>query len=359
MEQTQDVIFEDNKAVLRKRFWKKMAITAKGWLFVLPVILLMAVFTFYPIFQSIVWAFQQKVDILEKVGGNPEYFDGIGWYNFQYVVNYARFRYCLVNTLLFAFISVPISTLLALFISVGLNAIKPLREVFQTLFFLPYLTNSIAVGAVFAAMFSVIGLNADGTATSYGLINTIFGSKIDWMNTTTILPGKKGYSFLGWTQLSAKEGFTAWLYAVIDPRIWPARWVVLIYEIWAGLPFKILILFGALQNVNKQYYDAAKIDGASKNTTLWKITVPLISPMLSYLIVTGFIGGFKAYTALVGLFGKDKVSGSYINTIVGYIYDQVYANGSGYASAAALILFVIILLFTLLNLHVSKKRVHY
>jgi multiple sugar transport system permease protein len=362
MEQTENVIYEVDKAVLRKRFWKKAAVTGKGWLFVLPVILLMAVFTFYPIFKSVVWAFQENLDIIAQVGGEKGY-TGIGWGNFQYVVNYHLFRYNLINTLLFAFISVPVSTLLALFISVGLNAIKPLREVFQTLFFLPYLTNSIAVGAVFAAMFSVINISGNGeSASSWGLINTLFGKKIDWTNITTILPGdRKGFTFLGWSHLSARKGFSAWLYALIDPNIWPARWVVLIYEIWAGLPFKILILFGALQNVNKQYYDAAKIDGASKHTTLWKITVPLISPMLSYLIVTGFIGGFKAYTALVGLFGAEQIQGSFINTMVGYIYANVKGSSQniGAASAASLILFAIILIFTLINLRLSKKRVHY
>lgn len=336
MEQT-DVIYEDDKEVLRKRFWKQMAVTGKGWLFILPVVILMAVFTFYPLIRSFITAFQENYAPLAKT------FTGWGFGNFTRVFIYGKFSYCLINTLLFAFISVPISTLLALFISVGLNAIKPLREVYQTLFFLPYLTNSIAIGAVFAAMFSVIGLSGDGSAQSWGLINTIFNSHIDWMTTKTV----------------NTSGLNDWAYAIIDPKIWPARIVVLVYEIWAGLPFKILILFGALQNVNKQYYQAAQVDGASKHTTLWKITVPLISPMLSYLIITGFIGGFKSYTALIGIFGSLKVKNSNINTVVGFIYDNIGANSTGLAAAAAIILLIIIMIFTGINFLVSKKRVHY
>ncbi len=336
MEQSQDIIYEDNKEVLHKRFMKELKVTTKGWLFVLPVVILMIIFTFYPLIRSFVTAFQENYEPQSKT------FDGWGIGNFTRVFSYGKFNYCLVNTLLFAFVSVPISTLLALFISVGLNAIKPLREIYQTLFFLPYLTNSIAIGAVFAAMFSVIGLNGDGTATSWGLINTIFNSQINWMKINSHVP----------------DGVNRWLYAIVDREIWYARIVVLVYEIWAGLPFKILILFGALQNVNKQYYQAAKVDGASKHKTLWKVTVPLISPMLSYLIITGFIGGFKSYTALVGIFGSEAVSGSKINTVVGFIYDSI-ADSTGLGAAAAIVLLIIIMIFTFINFMVSKKRVHY
>lgn len=340
MEQTNDI-----KPQKYKRPFRKTLENFKGWLYVLPVIILMAVFTFYPLIQSFIYAFQEGFSYLDVVGGGKGY-DGIGWANFTYVLSYGKFKYCLANTLLFAFISVPISTLLALFISVFLKSITKLRSAYQTIFFLPYLTNSLAVGAVFATMFQVIGTKS--STMTYGLINEMFHTQIDWLNFDVI-------ENIDGTELEK------WRDAFIDPQIWYARWVVIIYEIWAGLPFKILILFGALENVSKQYYDAAKVDGASKHTTLWKVTVPLISPMLSYLIVTGFIGGFKSYTAVVGIFGKDEVKNSYINTLVGFVYDQINSQNPriGLASAAALILFVIILIFTLINLQVSKKRVHY
>lgn len=327
----------------RKRPLRKYLEDFKGWLYVLPVVILMGVFTFYPLIQSFIYAFQQGYSRLAVVGGGKGY-DGIGFENFTKVLSYAKFKYCLANTLLFAFISVPCSTLIALFISVFLKSIKGFRSAYQTIFFLPYLTNSLAVGAVFATMFQVIGTKS--SVMTYGLINTIFHTQKDWLNISVIV------------DRSAPE-WQQWVNAFCDGTIWPARWVVIIYEIWAGLPFKILILFGALENVSKQYYDAAKVDGASKHTTLWKVTVPLISPMLSYLIVTGFIGGFKSYTAVVGIFGKDNVKNSYINTLVGYVYDQTNSDHIGLAAAAALILFVIILIFTVINLRVSKKRVHY
>jgi len=336
MEQ-QETNLEVQAPLTYKKNWKQVLGEFKGWLYVLPVIILMAVFTFYPLIQSFIFAFQQKYNGMAKT------FEGIGFENFERVLSYGNFKYCLANTLLFAFISVPISTFLALIISVFLKSIQPLRSAYQTIFFLPYLTNSIAIGAVFAAMFTVIGTRS--SVQTYGLINSIFHTQIDWLN-VSVIEKDAGQARL-------------WFDAFFDPQLWPARWVVIIYEIWAGLPFKILILFGALENVSKQYYDAAKVDGASKWTTLWKVTVPLISPMLSYLIVTGFIGGFKAYTAVVGIFGKDTVSNSKINTVVGFIYDQIGNNKTGLAAAAALILFVIILFFTAINLYASKKRVHY
>ena len=138
--------------------------------------------------------------------------------------------------------------------------------------------------------------------------------------------------------------------------------VMVIYIIWNALPFKILILLGGLQSVNKQYYDAAKVDGTSRVRTFTRITVPLLSPMIAYVVITGFIGGFKEYSSIIGIFGENRGpvgEPKRLNTMVGFIYDALESDAQGRASAAALILFVIILAVTLLNLYVSKKRVHY
>ena len=310
----------------------------KGWLFVAPALLLMVLFTFYPIVNSLISAFKNNYDGLTGA------YNGWGIENFKYVFMYAtdgaNFVDCLINTLIFAFISVPVSTLLALFISVALASIKPLQKAYQTVFFLPYLTNSLAMGAVFATFFTIVGTSSN--VDTYGIVNNIImafgGSPIDFI-------GDSGVP-------------------------WANRLVIIVYEIWSGLPFKILILFSALQSVNKQYYDAAKVDGASKNTTLWKITVPLISPMLSYLLITGLMGGLKSYSAILGIYG-DKMGPvrNEMNTMVGYIYAciETAANttnpgaggGTGKAAAASLILFGIIMVFTAINLYVSKKKVHY
>ena len=317
-----------------KKLWKALK-KQNGWLFLLPAVALMCVFTFYPIINSLTAAFKENYSML--AGGK---FDGWGFGNFKAVIvggigSGAEFKTCLINTLILAFVSVPLSTVLALLISVGLNSIKALQKAYQTVFFLPYLTNALAMGAVFATFFNIVGSNPKDPATyeTAGLINSLLGlfgvEPINWMNV--------GSSTI-------------------------ANYVVItVYSIWSGLPFKILIIFSALQNVGKQFYDAAKIDGASKPTILGKITVPLISPMLSYLITTGLMGALKSYSSIVGIFGASMgPNNNYeMGTMVGYIYSMIDNNQIGYAAAGSIILFLIIMVFTAINLQVSKKRVHY
>ena len=147
----------------------------------------------------------------------------------------------------------------------------------------------------------------------------------------------------------------------IDGPYWAKMFVLCFYTVWVVLPFKILILTSALASVNQDYYKAAKVDGTSKWRIFRKITLPMISPTLFYLIITGFIGAFKAYSDAVALFGTDLNTAG-MNTIVGYVYDILYGNSGGYpsyASAAAIILFAIVLSITCINLLVSKKHVHY
>ncbi len=259
----------------------------------------------------------------------------LGISNFKQVINYAEFGQCLLNTMLLTVLTVPLSTLLALLIAVCLNAIKPLQRLLQTIFFLPYVTNSIAIGMVFATMFNMVGKTATGDVTgTIGVVNSVIeffgGTRINWMN---------------------------------DGSTYAANIAVMtIYIVWNALPFKILILLGGLQSVNKQYYDAAKVDGTSRSRTFWRITVPLLSPMIAYVVITGFIGGFKEYSSIVGVFG-DKMGpvgdAGRLNTMVGFIYDAIANDVQGKASAAALILFGIILVVTLINLSVSNKKVHY
>lgn len=322
-----------------KRFLK----AEQGWLFVLPAIILLCIFTFYPIVNAFIRAFQQNYNALT---GN---YDGWGFENFVRVLKGdtgtggATFVQCLVNTCIFTFISVPLSTLLALLISVALNSIKAVQKAYQTVLFLPYLTNSLAMGAVFATFFTVVGTR--NHVDTVGIVNTVIeffgGNRIDWM---------KGFNKDG-------ESLVWHLGSVSIP--WTKYVVVIVYEIWSGLPFKILILFSALQSVNKQYYDAAKIDGASKTKTLWKITTPLIMPMISYLLITGIMGGMKQYTSIVGLFGDQMGIDYDMGTMVGYIYRYIEDGQMGYAFAGSLLLFAIIMVFTVINLQVSKKKVHY
>ncbi len=228
------------------------------------------------------------------------------------------------NTFLLVIITVPLSTCIALGLSVALNSIKPLRYLFQTIYFLPYVTNTLAVGLVFMVLFQK-------TAYSDGLINLL----IHWFGGSSV--------------------------DFIDGPYWAKMMVLCLYTIWVVMPFKILILTSALAGVNPEYYQAAQVDGTTKSRTFFRITLPMISPMIFYLVITGFIGAFKAYSDVVALFGTD-LNAAGMNTIVGYVYDMLYGDSGGYpsyASAAAILLFLIVLTITAINLMISKRKVHY
>ena len=291
---------------------------AKGWLYLLPAILFLGVFMIYPLIDVFVYSFEEGYNSASQT------FFGIGLYNYSYVLHDPYFLQALKNTFLLAIITVPLSTGLALLISAGLSSIKKLRNLFQTVYFLPYVTNTLAVGLVFMILFKK-------TAYTDGLVNLM----INWF-------GGKSVDF-------------------IDGPYWAKMFVLCFYTIWIVMPFKVLILTSALASVDQNYYNAARIDGTSKFRIFTRITLPLISPMIFYLVITGFIGAFKAYSDAVALFGTD-LNAAEMNTIVGYIYDMLYGNSGGYpsfASAAAIILFAIVLTITCINLIISKKHVHY
>ena len=291
---------------------------AKGWLYLLPAILFLAVFMIYPLIDVFVYSFEEGYNSASQT------FFGVGLYNYSYVLHDPYFLQALKNTFLLVIITVPLSTGLALLISARLSSIKKLRNLFQTVYFLPYVTNTLAVGLVFMILFKK-------TAYTDGLVNLM----INWF-------GGKSVDF-------------------IDGPYWAKMFVLCFYTIWIVLPFKVLILTSALASVDQNYYNAARIDGTSKFRIFTRITLPLISPMIFYLVITGFIGAFKAYSDAVALFGTD-LNAAEMNTIVGYIYDMLYGNSGGYpsfASAAAIILFAIVLTITCINLIISKKHVHY
>ena len=305
----------------------------KAWLYLSPAIILLLIFTVWPIINTVRMAFLENYNSMAAVGG-MKYNFGIG--NFKQVLEYNAFLDCLGNTMLLTVITVPLSTFLALLIAVCLNAIKPLQRLLQTIFFLPYVTNSIAIGMVFAAMFNMVGSAFGGEneiIVTAGIINNVIeffgGEAVNWIN--------------------AGSSYAANIT------------VMVVYIVWNALPFKILILLGGLQSINKQYYDAARVDGTRRARVFTKITVPLLSPMLAYVVITGFIGGFKEYSSIVGIFGEHMGpagDADRLNTMVGFIYDSL-STQQGRASAAALILFGIIFVVTMINLYVSKKKTHY
>ncbi|MDO5425015.1 MAG: sugar ABC transporter permease [Eubacteriales bacterium] len=290
----------------------------KGWLYLLPAILFLVFFLVYPLIDVFIYSFEEGYH-----SASQTYF-GVGLYNYSYVLHDPYFLQAVKNTFLLVIITVPISTGLALLISVGLSSIKRLRELYQTIYFLPYVTNTLAVGLVFMILFKK-------TAYSDGLVNLL----IQWFGGSSV--------------------------DFIDGPYWAKMFVLCFYTIWVVLPFKILILTSALASVNRDYYNAAKVDGTSKFRIFYRITLPMISPMLFYLVITGFIGAFKAYSDAVALFGTD-LNAAGMNTIVGYVYDMLYGNSGGYpsyASAAAILLFWIVLTITCINLLVSRKKVYY
>ena len=290
----------------------------KAWLYLLPAIAFIGVFMVYPLIDVLIYSFE------EGFNSASQKFFGIGFYNYSYVLHDPYFLQAVKNTFILVFITVPASTVIALLISVGLSSIKPLRKLFQTVYFLPYVTNTLAVGLVFMIIFKP-------TDYTSGLANM----------------------FLSWLGAGPID-FIAGPYAA-------KMFVLCLYTVWVVMPFKILILTSALASVREDYYNSARIDGTPKWRIFTRITIPMISPTLFYLIITGFIGAFKAYSDAVALFGTD-LNVAEMNTIVGYIYDMLYGEGGGYpsyASAAAIILFVIVLTVTAINLIVSKKRVHY
>ena len=290
----------------------------KGWLYLIPAILFLGAFMIYPLVDVFVYSFEEGYNSASQT------YLGVGGYNYSYVLHDPYFLQAVKNTFILVIITVPVSTILALLISMGLSSIKPLRNLFQTVYFLPYVTNTLAVGLVFMILFKK-------TAYSDGLVNLLInlfgGSSVDF----------------------------------IDGPYWAKMFVLCFYTVWVVMPFKILILTSALASVNQVYYNAAKVDGTGSFRIFRKITIPMISPMIFYLVITGFIGAFKAYSDAVALFGTN-LNAAEMNTIVGYVYDMLYGNSGGYpsyASAAAIILFAIVLTITCINLLVSKKHVHY
>lgn len=290
----------------------------KGWLYLLPALLFLGFFLVYPLIDVFVYSFEEGYNFASQT------YNGVGLYNFSYVLHDPFFLQAVQNTFLMVIITVPISTGLALLIALGLSSITPLRKLYQTIYFLPYVTNTLAVGLVFMILFKK-------TAYSDGLVNLL----INWF-------GGKSVDF-------------------IDGPYWAKMFVMCFYVIWVVLPFKILLLTSALASVNQSYYNAARVDGTSKSRIFWRITLPMISPTVFYLIITGFIGAFKQYSDAVALFGTD-LNAAGMNTIVGYVYDMLYGNSGGYpsyASAAAILLFVIVLTITVINLLFSRKHTHY
>ena len=295
----------------RKNNWK-------AWLYLLPAIVFISVFMIYPLIDVCIYSVEENYSFASGEA------TGIGFSNFHHVLSDPYFVQALKNTFLIVIITVPLSTGISLLISLGLTSIRKLQNAFQTIYFLPYVTNTLAVGLVFMILFQ-------DKERARGLVNQLI-----------VMLGGTGVDF-------------------IDGPYWAKMFVMCFYTVWVVMPFKILIMTSALASVNQDYYKAAKVDGASSFRIFHKITLPMISSTVFYLIITGFIDAFKAYSDEVALFGTN-LNAAGMNTIVGYVYDMLYGSSGGYpsyAAAAALILFAIVFTITYINLTVSRKTVQY
>lgn len=300
----------------------------KAALFLLPVLVLLGIFSFYPIINSF------RLVFLTGYNGLDGSYTGTTFLgNFKDVISDPSFiipsgntkSTALINTGIIVLFSVPLTIIISLIISVALSSIKPLKGFFQTVYFLPYVTNALAVGLVFAYMFQTTG----------GIVNRALGAI-----------GIEGGSWIG-----------------VGAPYWKAMFVLITFSVWNGLAFKIMVFLSAIESIDKQYYQAAMIDATPKWKQFSKITAPLISPSIFYIVITSVIGAFKTYSSVVAIFGSEgKPPGAdyHMKTIVFYIYDYfTNPDNMPFAAAASIILFAIILVLTVIQNAVGKRRVHY
>ena len=366
--------FDINRTLETKKRKFHMNQNLLALLVLIPAFIFIIVFMIYPIINSFIIAFTEDftwVDgsgsfaISNIINGNSGHWedmsavggDGMVWvegkyptsfglgnffYLFQdttYSINLfgqnigtSLFIKSLWNTFELVIIEVPLTIIVSLLIAYFIHKIKFLRGFFQIIFFLPYVTNTIALGMVFNLLF---GSNTSG-AIGGGLVNTLLNSNQQWIS----------------------SGAPRWAQGV----------VIVTYALWDGLAFKILVFLSGLSTIDKQYYDAARIDGANATTIFRRITVPLLSPQILYITITSFIGAFKMYTGVRAVYQSQStyyfggVQGVEWITVVGYLYrdmKEVNPLNPGYAAAGSIVLLIIILLITMAQFAVSKKRVHY
>lgn len=363
-----------DKTLIGKRRRVQLPQWAVAWLVLVPALVFLALFMFYPIINAFLMAFINDFQYVRGGGtfalgsffkalSNPcvlpyegavncrrrlDIFMSFGFNNFVNLFKDGLFAQSILNTAILVVVEVPLTIIISLLIATFLNNIKALKGLYQTIFFLPYVTNSIALGLVFNILFS---------ASSGGLMNLLItrlgGAPVNFLGdvpstytlpdgTTTILPAASKFH----------QGI-----------------VIVVNAIWNGLAFKILVFMAGLATIDKQYTDAAKIDGANGFTIWRRITLPLLSPQILYITITSFIGAFKMYTGVISVYSRGPfdfggASGTDWMPVVGWIYksmsnEAVDRTNIGIPAAGSLVLLGIILIITIVQFGVSKKRVHY
>ncbi len=279
------------------------------WLYLAPFLIFILVFTLYPVINVFIISFKENYSHLRKT------FDGFNFENYKYVLTDEKFRSGMRNTVLYVIFVVPISTCISILFANLLNQKLKGSAIFQTAFFMPMVTSVTAVGLIWRLMYNQ----------NYGIINFVLS--------------KFGIEKIGW---------------VVESK-WSLM-ALIIFGIWNILPFTIILLLSGLQNINEMYYTAAKVDGAKASKIFFRITVPLLSPTIFLVCIINTISCFKVFSELYPLFNGKP--GPYFNlyTVVYYIrYAMVEKRKYGYAAAAAVILFLCVMIFTLLQLQLKKR----
>lgn len=282
----------------------------KGYLYLMPALIILFCFTIYPLIRAIGMSFLEDYSL---INGS---FSGIGLENYQELFTDDVFIKALKNTSIYVIFVVPLSIGLSLMIASLLNSKIKCLGLFQTLYFLPYVTSVIAIGIVWSWMFN----------SSYGLINYM----------------------LSWIGIAPIEWLNSPDYALS---------ALIIFSIWKSMAFNILIFLAGLQTIPQDLYNAAKIDSTPKWRVFTKITVPSIKPMITYALIMGMINAFKVYNEVFSLFkGKAGPANSAI-TVVYYIYDKFYNSADyGVAAAASVVLFIIILVLTKVQMSITGRK---
>lgn len=285
------------------------------WLFLAPFLIFILVFTLYPVINVFIISFKENYSYLKGT------YKGFNFENYKYVLTDDKFRSALLNTFLYVLFVIPISTCIAILCANLLNQKLKGTAIFQTAFFMPMVTSVTAVGLVWRLMYNQ----------QYGIINWIItkfgGPKIGWVSESK------------WSLMA-----------------------LIIFGIWNILPFTIILLLSGLQNIDEMYYTAAKVDGAKSGKIFFRITVPLLSPTIFLVAIVNTISCFKVFSELYPLFNGKPGPYNNLYTVVYYIrYAMFERRKYGYAAAAAVVLFICIMLFTLVQLsfkkHMSKRGV--
>ena len=278
----------------------------QAWLFLLPALIIIGIFNVLPLIKTFIMSMQK---------GTLNNLEFNGFRNFSVVLQDPKFHDAIGNTALFSFVVVPIGLIISMFIAITIFEKIKHKSLFETIFFIPYLTSVIAIGIVFRFLFNG----------EYGFINYLLG-----------LINEGPINFLD------------------DPSM--SMTTLIIFGIWSGLAFNIIILLSGLRTVDENYYKVADMFGASKFEQFIKITLPQMIPTITFLLMVNFINAFKVYAQVFSIFnGKAGIANS-ATTGVFYIFNKFYVEYRyGQGMAAAVILFALILLFTLIQNYVLKR----